>query len=84
MTAPVLMTRRLDGLQAARDATTGRAHVLTDSLKTLFIDEIILLEQVRTGDPHSGAHYRSVRASQDQVIGRDVAHSYRPRLDADR
>lgn len=54
--------------------------MLTDSLKTLFIDEIILLEQVRTGDPHSGAHYRSVRASQDQVIAglRDVA----PRISA--
>ena len=61
---PVLLTRRRDSLQAAGDATTGRAHVLTDSLKTLFIDEIMLLEQVRTGDPHSRAHYRSVRASQ--------------------
>ena len=73
--APVLIRRRLDTLQAAGDATTGRAHVLTDSLKTLFIDAILLLEQVRTGDPHSGEHYRSVRASQDQVIAglRDVA-----------
>jgi len=78
--APVLMTRRRDALQAAGEATTGRAHVLTDSLKTLFIDEIILLEQVRRGDPHSGAHYRIVRALQDTVISelRDVAPRISP------
>ena len=78
--APVMINRRLDALQATGDATTGRAHVLTDSLKTLFIDEIILLEQVRTGDPHSGDHYRSVRALQDQVIAelRDVAPRISP------
>ena len=65
---PVLMTWRLDALQSESDATTGRGHVLTDSLKTLFIDEIVLLEQVRRGDPHSGAHYRRVRALQDSAI----------------
>ena len=72
---PVLMTWRLDALQSESDATTGRGHVLTDSLKTLFIDEIILLEQVRRGDPHTGAHYRRVRALQDGVIAslREVA-----------
>ncbi|MBC7671456.1 MAG: HAMP domain-containing histidine kinase [Polaromonas sp.] len=80
VTAPVLMTRRRDVLQAAGEATTGRAHVLTDSLKTLFIDEIILLEQVRRGDPHSGVHYRIVRALQDTVISelRDVAPRISP------
>ena len=65
---PVLMTWRLDALRSDGDATTGRAHVLTDSLRTLFMDEIILLEQVRKGEPHSGAHYRQVRALQDSVI----------------
>ena len=72
---PVLMTWRLDALQSESDATTGRGHVLTDSLKTLFIDEIILLEQVRRGGPHSGAHYRRMRALQDGVIAslREVA-----------
>ena len=72
---PVLMTRRLDALQSESDATTGRGHVLTDSLKTLFIDEIVLLEQVRRGDPHSGEHYRRVRELQDGVIAslREVA-----------
>ena len=68
VTTPVLMTWRIDALQAETDATTGRGHILTDSLKTLFIDEIILLEQVRRGDPHSGAHYRRVRALQDGAI----------------
>ena len=80
VTAPVLMIKRRDALQAAGEATTGRAHVLTDSLKTLFIDEIILLEQVRRGDSHAGAHYRIVRALQDTVISelRDVAPRISP------
>lgn len=67
---PVLMTWRLDAMHANGDATTGRAHALTDSLKTLFVDEIILLEQIRRGEPHSGVHYREVRNSQDSIIGR--------------
>ena len=62
------MTWRIDALHADDDATTGRAHLLTDSLKTLFVSEIILLEQVRKGDPHSGAHYRGVRTSQERVL----------------
>jgi signal transduction histidine kinase len=72
---PVLMTWRLDTLRSEGDATTGRAHLLTDSLKTLFIDEIVLLERVRKGDTHSGGHYRRVRALQDSVIAglREVA-----------
>ena len=65
---PVLMTWRLDALHKNGDATTGRAHLLTDSLKTLFVEEIVLLEQIRKGDPHSEAHYRRVRASQDLII----------------
>jgi len=72
---PVLMTWRLDAIHTNGEATTGRAHLLTDSLKTLFVDEIILLEQIRRGDPHSGVHYRGVRASQDRIIAglREVA-----------
>jgi len=67
---PVVMTWRLDALHTNGAATTGRAHLLTDSLKTLFVDEIILLEQIRKGDPHSGVHYRGVRTSQDRVLAR--------------
>ncbi len=67
---PVVMTLRLDALHAAGAATTGRAHLLTDSLKTLFVDEIILLEQIRKGDLHPGTHYRAARASQDRIIAR--------------
>jgi signal transduction histidine kinase len=72
---PVVMTWRLDALHANGATTTGRAHLLTDSLKTLFVDEIILLEQIRRGDSHSGVHYRGVRASQDRMIAglREVA-----------
>ena len=72
---PVVMTLRMDALHTNGAATTGRAHLLTDSLKTLFVDEIILLEQIRRGERHSGAHYRAVRASQDRIIAglRDVA-----------
>lgn len=77
---PALMTWRIDALHADGDATTGRAHLLTDSLKTLFVSEIILLEQVQKGNPHSGAHYREVRTSQERVLMglRDVA----PRISA--
>ena len=69
------MTLRLDALHTYGEATTGKAHLLTDSLKTLFVDEIILLEQIRRGDRHSGVHYRAVRASQDRIIAglREVA-----------
>lgn len=72
---PVLMTWRLDAMHANGAATTGKAHLLTDSLKTLFVTEIILLEQIRRGEPHSGSHYRAVRASQDRIIAglREIA-----------
>ena len=72
---PVVMTLRMDALHTNGAATTGRAHLLTDSLKTLFVDEVILLEQIRRGDRHSGVHYRAVRASQDRMIAglREVA-----------
>lgn len=77
---PVLMSWRLDALRADGDATTGRAHLLTDSLKTLFVEEIVLLEQVRSGNAHPGAHYREMRASQDRVIAalREVAPRISP------
>jgi signal transduction histidine kinase len=72
---PVLMTWRLDALHADSDATTSRAHHLTDSLKMRFVDEIILLHRVGRDGPRSPAAYREVRASQDRIIGdlREVA-----------
>lgn len=72
---PVLMTWRLDALEADTDATTDKAHVLTDSLKTLFVDEVILLQQIREGDTRSAAAYREVRASQERIIAslREIA-----------
>ncbi len=65
---PVLMTWRLDALHADGDATTSRAHRLTDSLKTLFVAEIILLHEIPGGGARSADDYREVRASQDRII----------------
>lgn len=62
------MTWRLDALHADGDATTGRAHLLTDSLKTLFVAEIILLHETPGGGARSAEDYRTVRASQDRII----------------
>ena len=78
---PVLMTWRLDALHADNEATTGRAHFLSDSLKSLFVVEIILLQHIRDGDTRSALAYREVRVSQERVIAalREVA----PQISAD-
>ena len=65
---PVLMTWRLDALHANADATTDRAHLLTDSLKTLFVAEILLLHEIPGGGARSAEDYREVRASQDRIV----------------
>ena len=65
---PVLMTWRLDALHADGDATTGRAHHLTDRLKMGFVDEIVFLQQIGGDSARSAAAYGKLRASQDRII----------------
>lgn len=72
---PVLMTRRLDTLHADSDATTGRAHHLTDRLKMGFVEEVVFLQLIGGDTARSAAAYRKLRASQGRIISdlREVA-----------